>query len=378
MASGAIKPSSCAQLVREKKLLGVCGDIYAVKSGLSSPGHPALPKTASPPPDISCSCCSPAPVTSCVTCIAGSGNTGWETSPAVASKKGWSTMLLTDSPPKASTCDATAVGSWAAMAAYRAVPLMAVGLAYITNYEFMLKSAFWKPKAGWIATNSSGVENDYSELWVRESECIMAFRGADSKVDVKNYNMLGKGGARYHGVALNHGIRDEWKAMVAKLRQAKAFADIRLACPKLISVVGHSLGGAMAQMFALMANMVGDPEGMGLTVGNIFAFGAPPIGSVKGKEPVNGKTFNGCFGGGLYANVNDNGAGKTEIDPVFTLGTTAKHGYRHVKMAKVIVWSSSRKMTYKCGDLSYQTKFTAAKTVMPLNDAGLYTTNIGC
>lgn len=395
----------CAQLVRSKKAHGICGDLFAVKVGpdSSAAGEIAPPYTpvlanspaAAPPTYTTCSCCAPTPPVSCLTCIAGSGNFGWQTAPAVASKGNWATMLLTDNMPKASTCVPAAAASWAAMSAYRSSPLWIVGIPYVANYEFMLKSAFWTLRNGWIATNTSGADNDYAELYVKGGDCMLAFRGSDSSVDHTNLGIFpgspspapapagaapAPASASYYGLSLNPGVETEWKFMAQRLAKVNAFTVIKKTCTNPLTVVGHSLGAALAQMFAVMANQLGDPLNMGLTVGDIYGFGAVPIGKELSKaglygEPTNQKRADGCFRGGLYGNANARG---DTIDPAFTAGMGTNLGYRHVRATKYIMWAG-RKKVIKCGGpVTYQNDFKTDTSLMPLHDYALYTSNVGC
>lgn len=361
-------PDACAQHVRQKKVEGICGNLYSVKVVANSPmaGMPSGSSTV-------CSCCQPRPPqASCVSCSAGSGNAGWETGPNLAADSSWRTMILADDPTKASTCGSAALGSWAAMAAYRDSPMMAVSNAYMSNYKFMMNSAFWSLKASWGAANAS--DSDYSELWVKGSDCILSFRGTDSGADRGNMNLLSPG--LYHGLMLAKGITVEWGSMLTRFRQAKAFATILKSCPKPVAVTGHGMGGALAQVFAVMANKIGDPLRMGLTVGSVYGFGASPIGSIGVGEPFNEKSFDGCFSGGMYANIKRIGA-KDVIDPVFTKGM--KTGLRHVKTAKYLMTDANKKVIFKCGDpVMYQNMYSPDSRPMPLHDYSAYTGNVGC
>lgn len=389
--ASVMTPQACAQLVRSKKVEGICGDLYAVKlqpdvipAGSSTPAYvPVVPTSGVPAPApapafTTCSCCPPTPPASCVTCLAGSGNSGWETAPVFATKENWATMMLTDSMPKASTCKAAGAASWAAMASYRSSPLVAVGVPYVSNFEFMLKTAFWSLKAGWSATNVTGSENDYAELYAKGGDCMLAFRGSDSQVDMANVNSFVNTNL-YHKMKLNYGVMVEWNHMVAKLTASKAFKVMKETCPKPLVVVGHSLGAALAQMFAVMANYIGDPLNMALTVDAIYAFGAVPIGEQSGGEPRNQKSADGCFKGGVYGNVNDNGDGTTVVDPAFTMGMDPPLGYRHARATKYIMWGTKQRVI-PCGTaVTYMTDYKRDRRgLMPLHDFALYSNRVGC
>merc|ERR1719324_1508522 len=125
---------------------------------------------------------------------------------------------------------------------------------------------------------------------------------------------------------LAQGITVEWGSMLTRFRQAKAFTTILKSCPKPVAVTGHGMGGALAQVFAVMANKIGDPLRIGVG------------------EPFNEKSFDGCFSGGMYANIKRIGA-KDVIDPVFTKGM--KTGLRHVKTAKYLMTDANKKVIFK-------------------------------
>lgn len=94
-------------------------------------------------------------------------------------------------------------------------------------------------------------------------------------------------------------------------------------------MAGHSLGGALASIFAALANKESDPIGMcdsyafnGTArrecrrVDYLFTFGAIPISL----EPLRDEqSRSGCFRGGRYQNVRNEG-GKIRVDLAVTLG----------------------------------------------------------
>lgn len=273
---------------------------------------------------------------------------------------------------------------------------MVMMFSYLPNYRFTLKTAFWHVAASFTAVTTSAevalttaapgattpapkvLETDYAELWVRGGECMLTFRGSDSDIDMAN-NAKYSANATYHGLKLHEGIRLEWTKMFDALTAAKAFAIIRQSCAKPVTVAGHSLGAAMAQMFAVMANKRGDPLLMGVQVGAIHGFGAMPIGHEDGKPPSNGKSSDGCFKGGVYGSAAHKAGGVNVIDPAFTMIMRSALAYRHVKTTTVVMFSPTEKKEYPCGyGGKWWEDYTPDSKLLPLHDIALTSNNVAC
>lgn len=419
---GTMDAEECAQLVRDKRISGVCGNIYTAKVGpatsllraprvssriggqLHASGGSRDNKAWIPGPVNAsvCSCCQPVPDTNdCVTCMPGKNMAGWQTGPLYLKSPDWVTRRLADAPPKASTCDAAAVASWVAMEAYSSSTI-SLSFPYVANYAYLLQSAFWKFAAGWSAKNSTikaGVvaENpllfdvDFASLWVKGPTCVLAFRGSDSQVDtpmlppsvaetipgLPQSNTHVWGPERYHGMDVHSGVKAEFEAILSKLKAdgGAGFAAIRKSCSDPITVTGHALGGAAAQLFAVLANKLGDPLKAGLAVSHVYGFGSMPF--ARGPQ-TNDRAEDGCFQGGVYVHANKLGDGTIEVDPATTMGSGPALGFRHLKSKLVILFGSNKteRLVTPCGKDPPAVK--PAGSLLPLHDMSGYTDAVGC
>jgi len=69
-------------------------------------------------------------------------------------------------------------------------------------------------------------------------------------------------------------------------------------CTGYLDVSGHSLGGALAYVFAALANEAGQTEPVfGRYVDKVHGFAAIPA---AGTSLRNGQSADGCFAGGMY------------------------------------------------------------------------------
>jgi len=133
-------------------------------------------------------------------------------------------------------------------------------------------------------------------LWSSGTECILNFKGSESANDFINdlqADPVSAWGLR----DIHKGIKRELKGLLEKMD----FELIRNTCKgKTLSVTGHSLGGGMAQLFAVLLNKKEDPLNAGITVDYIFSFGAMPVAV---KTLTNDATPNGEFKGLQFYNA---------------------------------------------------------------------------
>ena len=114
---------------------------------------------------------------------------------------------------------------------------------------------------------------DYMGWWERNGDCMFNFQGSDDAADfVNNKNpvpmtWMGIEGVHTGLVAELEGLINQinWKAVTKK-------------CTGSFTVVGHSLGGGLAQLLTLAMNRNDDPlETGGRRVDHIYTFGAMPV-----------------------------------------------------------------------------------------------------
>jgi hypothetical protein len=316
-------------------------------------------------------------------------------------------MMLTDPAPKASTCKREADACWAAMDTYFA----AGGLwgqhpmfAFLINFPYMLRSAFWTEAASWMLVNATTPpqaivhpmmwDTDYAGLWVKEGKCLMAFRGSDSQIDTglmdpyapPGYqihgtkpgapNTLHWGDDEFHGLRVHHGIKVELEALLAKIKSTGGLSMMKETCTKGLTLTGHSLGGGTAQLMATLLNQKGDPLGAGLEVDHLYGFGPMPF--VKGKPATNDQSEDGCFKGGMYFNA-EKKDGETQVDPAWQMLTEGLE-YRHVKTSHHMMFKPGDETVTPCGeDPPYPlTGKTVVGNMDPLHGQDMYGDNIGC
>jgi len=150
---------------------------------------------------------------------------------------------------------------------------------------------------------------DAAYLWTRDNgECILAFAGsnsvtdflADFNTDTSTRRAYAMGVTKtYYGLeGISKGPADELDPLLNKI-----IADswgIKAECTGNFIVTGHSLGGAMAGIFAGIANAANNPLSLSHKVDLLYTYGPMPASTV----PIgNGQNGGGCFAGARYMNV---------------------------------------------------------------------------
>merc|ERR1711971_214495 len=95
----------------------------------------------------------------------------------------------------------------------------------------------------------------------------------------------------------------EFKGLLhATLSQGKPLLKdvVEDSCKSSFVVVGHSLGGALGQLFAAIVNRRGDPLSWPRKVDALYVFGSTPIARTRLR---NDQSADGCFRGKSYYNV---------------------------------------------------------------------------
>jgi len=116
---------------------------------------------------------------------------------------------------------------------------------------------------------------DYVGLWSSDTECIMNFKGSESVSDFAN-NFNSKTVNAWGIPGVHAGLHTELKGLL----ELMDFALIRRTCKgKSLTITGHSLGGGLAQLFALLLNKRGDPLGAGIHADWLYTFGAMAVGT---------------------------------------------------------------------------------------------------
>jgi len=147
----------------------------------------------------------------------------------------------------------------------------------------------------------TGQGNDKAWLFEKKGNCVMAFMGTDSLGDnANNYNftLIDKWGL----TGLHAGVVSELEGLVAQMD----FEMIHKACPGKFSVTGLSLGGALAQLFAVLVTSEHDPLHADLRLHKLYTYGSYSALDVPAS---NAQAKDGCFEGSQYwyAQPNVNG-----------------------------------------------------------------------
>jgi len=176
-------------------------------------------------------------------------------------------------------------------------------------------------------------DRDYVGLWSSGTECILNFKGSRSANDFirdLQANLVSAWGLR----DIHKGIKSELEGLLEKMD----FELIRNTCKgKTLSVTGHSLGGGMAQLFAVLLNKKEDPLKAGIKVDYIFVFGAMPVAV---KTLTNDATPNGEFKGLQFYNAMPRGLSKKDCIDLLKMKAIGADRMQPVNCNKVVMTGS--------------------------------------
>lgn len=177
------------------------------------------------------------------------------------------------------------------------------------------------------------LNNDAADLWIKAGECILAFRGSDDITDFSHdIDLRSKSFYGLQNVAV--GIIKELEPLLELLLADKD--TVRSSCPNSFVVTGHSLGGGLAQLFAVLVNKRDDPLNWGSRkVDAVYTHGSLPISK---ERLTNDQRSDGCFKGKSYYTAHvDDIDGPIYADFAIFVGPT---GFKHVKREQVFVHKS--------------------------------------
>jgi len=172
------------------------------------------------------------------------------------------------------------------------------------------------------------LSHDNLRLYQRGKECAMVFEGTDDKDDwATNLNQVPWKSKLCGGFWLHSGIYNE----LNQVTSTKEWSEVQktlsgVECSAGIYAAGHSLGGAMAHMFAACVNaqkeyFVGNP----FRVREVYSFGAPCVSKFHPLAEADGQ----CLKGARFF-TEDERRGRRSIDPVVTLPPLS--GWWHPKI----------------------------------------------
>jgi len=186
----------------------------------------------------------------------------------------------------------------------------------------------------------NGQGKDKAWLFENKGNCVMAFMGTDSSGDqANNYNptLIDKWGL----TGLHAGVVSELEGLIAQMD----FKMIHKACPGKFSVTGLSLGGALAQLFAVLVTSKHDPLHAHLHLHKLYTYGSYSALDVPAS---NAQAKDGCFEGSQYWYAQPNANGYQVDTVAFPFVGGAVHD--PVRSNKALVFSTGQPpVEFPCG-----------------------------
>lgn len=208
---------------------------------------------------------------------------------------------------------------------------------------------------------SSEVDVDKAQLYKKGDDCWFAFMGTDDWIvgDVGLYDVkpIEKWGIK----GVHSGLVAELEPIVNQMN----FSEIRSMCTGKVTSTGLSMGGALAQLFALVINQKHDPLHAGLNVDFLYTFAALQVADEVQSNP---KTADGCFPGAQYWWAQKDGSDYI-VDAVARWGKGAfrEKGFEHLhilKSPKFFVFEDGSSESFPCGTpLPYKSMRSAIDTL---------------
>jgi len=185
---------------------------------------------------------------------------------------------------------------------------------------------------------------DIAMLAEKMGECWMVFPGANDDADFI-FSMFQPTPTELWGIAgLHMGIAMELHRLVAEMD----FAEIRTTCPRGLTVAGHSMGGGMAQLFALLLTRHDDPLEANINLNKLYTFGTTLATS---ETFTNDQSADGCFPGVQMwvALPTGNPTMPYAADIVAHQVINAGGIYKSVNSNKVFVAPTGQQTQFPCG-----------------------------
>eukprot|EP00404_Azadinium_spinosum_P030718 CAMPEP_0180556734 /NCGR_PEP_ID=MMETSP1037_2-20121125/764_1 /TAXON_ID=632150 /ORGANISM="Azadinium spinosum, Strain 3D9" /LENGTH=240 /DNA_ID=CAMNT_0022572845 /DNA_START=247 /DNA_END=966 /DNA_ORIENTATION=- len=192
---------------------------------------------------------------------------------------------------------------------------------------------------GWELKHSLTKGRDHSDFWHKSGECIVSFAGANGEDDhpnAKNWQPV-----TWHGIPGVHaGLITELEPLIKQMD----FPAMVSTCTKKFTVTGHSMGGGLAQLFALVLNKKADPLGAKRRVHELYTFGSM---SPTQSNERNDQAANGCFPGAQLFNSYQ----YDDVVLVDVMNTESVGGHVHllIKGDHSLLFSPDEGLTFPCG-----------------------------
>jgi len=185
---------------------------------------------------------------------------------------------------------------------------------------------------------------DRAFLYSNAGICWLAFQDTDTTFanfasDWGN-NMNWAPVEKWGFTGLHAGLVNELEGLIGLMD----FASMRDECSVSFSVAGYSLGGSLAQMFAVLINAAHDPLDADLRVDELYSFGAfAPMAS----EARNDKAADGCFAGAQYSVAFSTSTGGYAADVVYSTDVGGHvHSFGHSN--KVFILPDGSQRVFPC------------------------------
>lgn len=187
-----------------------------------------------------------------------------------------------------------------------------------------------------------GKDVDRAVWFTKGGKCWIVFMGSNSEEDAASndkFTPIDKWGIK----GVHSGIAFELEPLLNLIKHD--FGRMRSSCSGL-TVAGHSLGGALAQILAMAINKQGDPLGAKLKVDYLYTFGGMAVAHTKQGDD---KRPDGCFAGSLYWYAAKGVVNKYAIDVVALHGIGGQSVHRPTRAMKKLVFATGKKVKFPCG-----------------------------
>jgi len=228
----------------------------------------------------------------------------------------------------------------------------------VKEYAFKETVPFWVSWMVNIVGGSPGFptrdDTDKALLIENNGDCTMVFRGADSDMDflhsglpaLNNIPFFPTFTERWGVQGLHAGVIEELEPLVNLMD----FKEIRNKCPGKFSVAGHSMGGAMAEVFAVLLTRTNDPinaQAAGIKLDKLHTFGSFGALSTMVENP---QSADGCFGGTQiwYAQPSKDNDDVYAIDILEVQALGAKY-FEPLKSTRMLVLEDGSQIAFPCG-----------------------------
>lgn len=238
------------------------------------------------------------------------------------------------------------------------------GYCYL-NDRTHASTAAWSNTGTMCAKPAVPSDVDKAVWYQKGDACWLVFMGMtrffNMSINVDIVNMANTSNTSKWGIS---GVHSGIAAELEQLVNLMDFAEIRKSCNGPLTVTGHSLGGAMAQLLTLAINSDADATYFAnLKVDSLYTFGS--ISATSGTRGNDKNQKDGCFAGAQYYYAEHNSTN----DIVDTARNNMFGGLINepIKSKKVYVFNDNTNKTYDC-----ETPLPQSQSLMKTKGAQYY------